>query len=688
MSESQPGCEGVRRALSERPAGRSGGAIPVWVAQHLAKCEACREAWVGERAQVEAFREATERRAALPAFERVAGAVDERLRGGRRRTARLAWGFGAAALAGAVAALVLLAPAGGAGLPEDAVRVTSASGLASWMRDGEWTALSAEATTLRAGDVVETGSDGAVTLTRPGVGEVEVGPGTRVVLASWTDEAVVMRLERGRLTSQVDHRAPGERFEIVTPAARVAVVGTRFVTRHEAGRGTTVEGLSGVVRVYRAGGALAGEVRRGERLDVPETQVGAASAEAPRTVAAAPTIPAETPRTVAVAPAIPAETPRTVAIAPATPAEAPRTVAVAPATPAANPRTVAVAPATPVEAPRTVAAAPATPAESPRTVAVAPATPEKSPRTVAVAPATPAEAPQTVAAAPATPAESPRTVAVAPATPVESPRTAAVAPATPAEAPRTVAVAPATPVEAPRAQLDVARRELAAGRTGAAISALRAGLDTAPTFETWALLGDAYLLAGRAEDAVEAYASAVAVTADADPGALIVDLGETELALGHVTRARAIWGRYLDRFAAGPTAPRVAARLADLEARAGNDGAAEPLWRLVLTRIPDAPEGSAALAELGRRSLARRDYAGAAALFSTHVDAPPGRRAEIALVGLMHARAGEGRGAEVIALAARYRRDYPRGARSAEVDALVAATTPPTDPESDPSPQK
>jgi tetratricopeptide (TPR) repeat protein len=226
----------------------------------------------------------------------------------------------------------------------------------------------------------------------------------------------------------------------------------------------------------------------------------------------------------------------------------------------------------------------------------------------------------------------------------------------------------------PEDALASARVQLAAGRPDAAIVALEAALvDAAPGRELWALLGDAYVLTGRTRDAVTAYGRAVALAGAADPGALVVDLGDAMLAEGDRTRARALWSSHLERFPAGPTASTVASRLAALSAQLGEDATAERLWRFVLDRTPDAPASATALTELGRRLLARHAWADATALFAPFADGTRGHLAEIALVGAMHARAGEARWDLVRELVARYRRAFPDGPRAAEVDVLAAA---------------
>ena len=673
MSETQPSCEIVWRALSERPAGDAGEAWPEWVADHLGGCDACRDAWDAERAQVAAFRAATVPRT-VPAFERVAGALDERQRGQRRRAARLAWGLGVAAMAGAVAAMVLMTPAP-VGLPTDGVGIVDRAGLVSWARDGAWETMSDGVTTLVGGDVLETGSDGAVTLSRPEVAEVEVGPGTRVALTSWTDDVVEMRLERGALTSTVEHRAAGQRFEIVTPEARVVVVGTRFVTHHEDGRGTTVEGMSGVVRVFRKDGSVAGEVRAGERLQVPETQVAAGSAELRRLAAGA----EAQANAGAEAQANAGAEAQANAEAEAQASAEANAGAEAQANAGAERR------GSGRDDRRPQANAGAEAQANAGTERRGSGRDDRGPQANEGAERRGSgrddRGPQANAGAerrgsgrddrgPQASERGPE-VGGAPAEGGRNDRGPHANDGGPAGHAETEARA------APVPTLGEARAALAAGRTDAAVAALERHVGAAPTLEAWTLLGDAHLVAGRQREAAAAYDHAVRLAGTRDPGGLVIDLGEVELALGRTTAARERWGDYLERFPNGATAPRVASRLARLLAEAGDDGDAEQLWRMVLARIPRAPEGATALAELGRRLLARRAWDAAAALFEPHADPPRGRLGETALAGLVHARAGQGRREAVIALAERYRRAFPDGRRAAEVRALAEAAAAP-----------
>ena len=561
MRSSESGCTHARRALEERAAGDE--RVPTEAAIHLAGCEPCRAAWAAEREAVSRWRSATERVAALPAFDRVVGALGERRRAERVRTARAGWALGAGLVAAAVA-VTLIATPGARELPEDGAALSARAGLVSVARDGAWQAVAeGDQAVLGAADAVETGLDGEASLARPGVATVAVGPATRLALRAWRDADVIIDLERGALTADVRHRAPGERFAIHTPTARVEVVGTRFVTRHDPRRGTTVEGQSGTVRVYRADtGELAGVVRAGERLSVPLRR------QRPATTLAA-----------------------------SEPASA-----------------------------RTAASAVGSPA------------------------------PASVAASVATPAS------VAAADPVAASVAGPVAAADPASAAASAsAVAPASR----------AARASSPARTTSPPTPARATSPAAAARASESARGDAEARAGRPCPAADAYARALPPAA-VDPGPLVVDLGEAELACSGPARARARWSAHLRRFPGSPVAAAVALRLAPLERDRGAPDEAERLWRLALAAAPNGPAAALALTALGRHLLARGAFTEAADLFVPFAVPAHGRLGEAALVGLMHARRGEGRSADVEALAAAHKTGWPDGSRRPEVEALRA----------------
>ncbi|MCB9735133.1 MAG: tetratricopeptide repeat protein [Deltaproteobacteria bacterium] len=129
---------------------------------------------------------------------------------------------------------------------------------------------------------------------------------------------------------------------------------------------------------------------------------------------------------------------------------------------------------------------------------------------------------------------------------------------------------------------------------------------------------------------------------------------------------------YLARFPEGRAVAGVAAALARAEAAAGETAEAERHWQLVLERAPRSPLAAEALTKLGRALLAAGRFDDAAALFEPFATADAGPLAETGLVGLAHARAGQGRWEAVKALAALYTSRFPGGRRGAEMEALAA----------------
>jgi hypothetical protein len=105
------------------------------------------------------------------------------------------------------------------------------------------------------GQVVEVAAHDRVVLRTPDDSTIEASELTRFERADRA--ATRWRLERGRLESHVTKRAPGETFEVITPEATVAVVGTRFSVDRAVIDGaptTHVAVEEGVVRVTPVGG--------------------------------------------------------------------------------------------------------------------------------------------------------------------------------------------------------------------------------------------------------------------------------------------------------------------------------------------------------------------------------------------------------------------------------------------------
>ncbi|MFT7580913.1 MAG: hypothetical protein ACI9MR_002587 [Myxococcota bacterium] len=506
---------------------------------------------------VDAWISGTERdaaQAATPAFERVAGAVVERRRSTRRRRTFRQGLLGVAApLCAAAAVLFLVVSAGGEPAPADSgrARVVSSVGPVSLLQNGQWQTID-EKMTLGSGDRIETGSAASLGLERRDTARVRVAEKTQLVVQTWNSKTVSLRLERGELYSQVDHRAPDQRYEIYTPDAVVTVVGTRFVTRYQPGEGTTVEGQHGVVRVTDRNGQLLGNVRAGETL---RTQV----ADLPAVTKAAPSLPVierdEFGPSVATAKAM-----------------------------------------VEVEAP------------------VSRPTPEKPSASVA---------------------------------PVQEPL--------------------------PSATIDeaIAHKKRAPKRKPATVTRKPPLAPVKKTRSEWRAEGDQHALARRHRLAAEAYGKAIAAH-PSDPASLAVEQGQSLQKAGQRAAAAALWKTYARDYPRGQAVVTVAARLARHHASKANWFDAEWYWRLVVEQGAGTPEGSRALVALGRRLLQQRQWQRAATLFEAYT-ATPGATGELAIVGLIKARAGQKRWAAVRALAAQYQLRYPRGRRQAEIDSLMNA---------------
>ncbi len=119
------------------------------------------------------------------------------------------------------------------------------------------------------GQLVEVAARDRVVLRTPDDSTVEASALTR--FARDDGAATRWRLDRGHLDSHVTKRAPGQTFEVVTPEATVAVVGTRFSVDRVVVDGvatTQVAVEEGVVRVTPVHGAPV-MLHAGERWPAP-----------------------------------------------------------------------------------------------------------------------------------------------------------------------------------------------------------------------------------------------------------------------------------------------------------------------------------------------------------------------------------------------------------------------------------
>lgn len=119
------------------------------------------------------------------------------------------------------------------------------------------------------------------TTTLPSGARVEVEGEIRLAAAS--EARTRIELRAGRVTSTVPPLAAGETYVVVTPAAEVAVRGTRFTVIRTVDGGTDVSVTEGVVEVTPTGG-VAFLLRAGESRQVPAP--GSAKAEQPTAEAA------------------------------------------------------------------------------------------------------------------------------------------------------------------------------------------------------------------------------------------------------------------------------------------------------------------------------------------------------------------------------------------------------------------
>jgi len=227
----------------------------------------------------------------------MAAAASWNRRRSRRRNVVLAV---AAVLVGAVATTLLLSSGGSegsAGPTAAQVAVTRVNGLVSMDTGSGVFEPVTTTSSIGPGASIDTGDGGQLTMAAEGVADVLVDPRSRVRVAAWSADRVALEMVRGRIRADVEPRPDDSApFEVRTPVARVVVMGTSFVTRHVPGEGTTVEGISGKVAVYRlADGELAGHVTAGDVLVVP-AGVATSSADA------APTATAKAPKAAVVAP--------------------------------------------------------------------------------------------------------------------------------------------------------------------------------------------------------------------------------------------------------------------------------------------------------------------------------------------------------------------------------------------------
>lgn len=413
---------------------------------------------------------------------------------------------------------------------------------------------------------IVTGEGSSLTLKGDAGDVVTLSSRSEVRVEDWRRRSRQIVLKAGSVHAQVSHRRVDEHFEVLTPNARVIVVGTEFTVTYSAANETVVAGASGIVRVERLDGTPIGFVRAGDVLRVPAK----------------------------VAEALPSQQ---------APAVAPREAQVAAPTPAVS--EVRLLPS----------------AITPRR--------HKGPRA----------RPQTQNA----PQETGGTVV-------------------------TTAQASPKPVAAPNQPLEQARAWLAEGKEAEAIALLEA---TPP--RDWrrdALLGDAYQLIGSFERALRAYQDALKRTTQ-PPVTLVADIASLlARRMNRPTEAAAHWARYLDLYPQGSDAAKALLYLADHARTTGRTDEASELYRSLLERFPHKPQARQAFTRLGSALLEAKRWKKAEILFAPHMMAGTHTNAEVALVGMIRVRMGQGQRDEAVRLISLYQARFPLGNRRAEVQRM------------------
>jgi Flp pilus assembly protein TadD len=247
---------------------------PEFVA-HLETCDSCRGAMRAYRDALSLATRATAQ-TAIPLPPR-AGTLDARLRSRLRRRAIRRWAPAVLLPAAALLAVALRVAWPGAPVT-DGIGVNGPPAAADPARSGATLAV-------RPGQTVLSGTEGAV-VADPRTGRIALGPETRLTFDAWSPEATALRLETGVVQAEVEHRAPGERFEVRTPYVVVRVTGTRFEVTHRPGLDSVVTVQEGEVEVDRPSGELLARLPAGGTIRV----------ERPSS-ALEPPVPAESPAT-------------------------------------------------------------------------------------------------------------------------------------------------------------------------------------------------------------------------------------------------------------------------------------------------------------------------------------------------------------------------------------------------------
>lgn len=229
--------------------------------------------------------------------------------------------------------------------------------------------------------------------------------------------------------------------------------------------------------------------------------------------------------------------------------------------------------------------------------------------------------------------------------------------------------APQTSVEEAVAR---ARSLLAHGKSREAVDYLMGFQGGAGNSRVLALLGDAYQLDGKLEEARRAYEKALSAGPSHASESVLVDLAMLyQEKLGSPEGARGAWRRYLDSYPGGRYAGQALYGLAELVRETGGNEEALRLLRQLVREAPGSSEAVRALSEVGL-ALSRQGRAeDAAAWFGQFKGSPSKNLAQAALVGLMRVRAQQGDKEAVLSLGREHVRRFHGGKWKRVVEDLM-----------------
>ena len=132
------------------------------------------------------------------------------------------------------------------------------------------------------GHTLATGSEARIELSDSG-DRITIEADSRIDIAAWGPKHTRLVLEAGTLEATVSPRPAEHPFEVLTPQARVVVVGTRFSVALTHQAETIVRTVEGLVRVERSDGEVLGLLSAGQELRVssPDPTLEERVAQAP-----------------------------------------------------------------------------------------------------------------------------------------------------------------------------------------------------------------------------------------------------------------------------------------------------------------------------------------------------------------------------------------------------------------------